>query len=239
MIIDKGNIVTLATKSGRHVRVRLEVNPKARRLILRLDSRNGEAVGVAPRAHMLPELAAFASERADWLEAQLSALPETRKLVEGSLFSLRGVPCTLSATGHGRTARLDPGPPQRLIAPGDSGTLGRRALRFLRAEARTDLEAATERHARTLGITVGKVRVRDTRSRWGSCTSKGDLSYSWRLIMAPPHVLDYVAAHECAHRLEMNHSPSFWAHVEHCRPGWKRSRNWLRQNGASLHAVGA
>ncbi len=237
MIIDKDSRLVLAAKSGRKVPVRLEINPRARRLILRLDTGRREAIGIAPSPRKLAELKAFAQDRVEWLDAQLAAMPETHPLREGSLFHLRGEPCRLHGSGPGRRAHLQSGPPTRLIAPGDPETLARRALRFLKAEARADLEAATARHAARLGISVGQVRVRDTRSRWGSCTTRGDLSYSWRLIMAPPHVLDYVAAHECAHRLEMNHSPAFWAHVARCRPDWQQSRNWLRQNGAALHAV--
>lgn len=238
MINDKGNKMALTAKSGRKVQVRLEVNPKAKRLILRLDERKREAVAIAPSRRKLPEAAAFASERVDWIEQHLRELPDQLSLVEGAVFDLRGVPCEISLEGPGRRAVLENGPPQTLRVPGDSQTTPRRVERFLRAEAKADLTQAVELYCDQLGVAAHKVTIKDTRSRWGSCTSDGRLAFSWRLIMAPPFVLEYVAAHECAHLLEMNHSPAFWAHVGHCRPDWKRERRWLRQHGRDLQAVG-
>ncbi|MEO0818259.1 MAG: SprT family zinc-dependent metalloprotease, partial [Pseudomonadota bacterium] len=101
-----------------------------------------------------------------------------------------------------------------------------------------DLGDAVDTHCRALGVEARRIAVKDTRSRWGSCTSDGRLSFSWRLVCAPPEVLDYVAAHECAHLLEMNHSDRFWAHVERICPDWKHHRTWLRTHGRDLHAVG-
>jgi len=218
MIIDKGNKMAVATKSGEPLTIRVKINPKARRLILRVDDRQRDAIAVAPHKRMLPDLYAFAQERADWLQAQLQKLPQVCVLADDTTIMLRGMPCQLSMAGSGRKAQLNPGPPLTLSLPGDPETFGRRALRYLKSEARKDLTEATQRHSERLGIKTGRISIKDTRSRWGSCTANGDLSYSWRLIMAPSHVLDYVAAHECAHRLEMNHSRAFWAHVEHCRP---------------------
>ncbi|WP_316016065.1 SprT family zinc-dependent metalloprotease, partial [Roseobacter sp. HKCCA0434] len=106
---------------------------------------------------------------------------------------------------------------------------------WLRQLARDRLSEATARHAAALDSVPGRLTLRDTRSRWGSCTSEGNLMFSWRLILAPPPVLDYVAAHEVAHLLEMNHSLRFWAHVERLFPGWQAQRDWLRAEGAALH----
>lgn len=241
MINDKGDKMTLATKSGRNVSVRLEVNPRAKRLILRLDEKRREAVAVAPSKRKLGEAAAFARDRVEWIARHLNALPDANALREGSTIHLRGQPCRITATGQGRRAYLSAGDeqdgPQILHVPGAPETLGRRAERFLRAEALRDLTGAVETYCAALGVDARRVAVKDTRSRWGSCTSDGRLSFSWRLIMAPPAVLDYVAAHECAHLLEMNHSPAFWAHVETCRPSWRGERAWLRRHGRELHAV--
>ena len=157
----------------------------------------------------------------------------------GGVFKLRGEDCLISLEGQGRLATLIPGEPQMLCVPGQPETIGRRVERFLRHAAKQDLSEAVIRHCEQLGVEARRVTVKDTRSRWGSCTSDGRLAFSWRLIMAPPEVLDYVAAHECAHLLEMNHSPAFWAHVETCRSSWKRERAWLRKYGRDLHAVRA
>ena len=239
MIIDKGDKMALVAKNGKTVNVRLEVNPKARRLILRLDERNHEAVAVAPSKRKIGEAAAFARDRVDWIAEHLQALPETIALIEGATFMLRGEPCQITLDGPGRVPRLEIGPPLVLRVPGQAETTGQRVERYLRKSAKSDLSDAVIRYCEHLGVEARRVTVKDTRSRWGSCTSDGRLAFSWRLIMAPPPVLEYVAAHECAHLLEMNHSPAFWAHVEKCRPAWKKERAWLRNNGRDLHAVKA
>ena len=237
MFVDKDQCLTLTSPDGEDINVRIEINPRAKRLILRLDEARREAVAVAPSKRHVKAAARFASERRDWIVSRLAQLPALTGLQPGTDFSLRGVRCTISVEGPGRRASLEPGDPQTLRLPGDLGTAGRRAARFLKKAAREDLSEAVERHCATLGVEARRVSVKDTRSRWGSCTSDGGLAFSWRLIMAPPSVLDYVAAHECAHLLEMNHSPRFWAHVSTCCPGWKAERKWLRTHGRALHAV--
>lgn len=237
MIIDKGNKMALTTKAGEEVVIRLEVNPKARRLILRLDERAREAVAVAPTKRALGEAAKFAEERLDWLAANLNALPQEERLVDGATFQLRGEPCRISLDGPGRSATLTDGNPKILSVPGAPETAGQRVLRYLRKAAKVDLSNAVSHYCATLNVDARRVSIKDTRSRWGSCTSTGNIAFSWRLIMAPPEVLEYVAAHECAHLLEMNHSPAFWAHVAKCRPDWQRERKWLHRHGRLLHAV--
>lgn len=239
MIIDKGDKMALVAKCGSTVNVRLEVNPKARRLILRLDERKREAVAVAPSKRKIGEAAAFAKERVDWIAKHLQALPEVLTLDDGEEFMLRGELCSIRSDGEGRVAKLEIGPPLTLHVPGELETTGQRVERYLRKSAKSDLSDAVIRYCELLGVEARRVTVKDTRSRWGSCTSDGRLAFSWRLIMAPPRVLEYVAAHECAHLLEMNHSPAFWAHVATCRPDWKGERGWLRKNGRDLHAVSA
>ena len=106
---------------------------------------------------------------------------------------------------------------------------------FLKVMARDRLVEASARYAAMAGREMGKVTLRDTRSRWGSCTGRGDLMYSWRLIMAPPEVLDYVAAHEVAHLVHLDHSADFWALVERLCPGYAPQKSWLKRHGAGLH----
>lgn len=238
MLSDKGQKMTLTASDGRAVAVRLEVNPKARRLILRLDERAREAVAVAPSHRELQAAARFAVDRVDWISERLGTLPECVPFAEGMRIPLRGEPCRLTMAGTGCVARLGTRPDLHLSAPGDPDTFQSRIVRYLRRAAVSDLGDAVGRHCARLGVDARRITVKDTRSRWGSCTADGRLSFSWRLILAPPDVLDYVAAHECAHLLEMNHSPAFWAHVARCRPDWKRQRAWLRANGRDLHAIG-
>ena len=238
MFPENGQKMALKTEAGEEIIVRMEVNPRARRLILRLDERAREAVAVAPHPRQIPAAAAFAAERVDWIASRLAAAPAVMPFEPGGHFPLRGEPCRLSLDGPGRVARLHTRPERVLCAPGAPETFASRVARYLKKAAMADISDAVERHASTLGVSVARITVKDTRSRWGSCTRDGRLSFSWRLVCAPPEVLDYVAAHETAHRLEMNHSPAFWAHVAQCRPDWKRQRAWLRRHGPELHAVG-
>ena len=124
-----------------------------------------------------------------------------------------------------------------LDLPGGPDRLGPRLGAFLRATARDRLAAACDRHAGTLGRPYRRLTLRDTRSRWGSCTAGGDLMFSWRLVMAPPEVLDYVAAHEVAHLARMDHSPAFWAVVAGLCPAHEGPRAWLRERGGELHRL--
>jgi hypothetical protein len=125
-----------------------------------------------------------------------------------------------------------------LCVAGDAAHAGRRVRDFLKREAKRDLDAASRRYAAALGVAVKRVSVRDQVSRWGSCTAGGVLSYSWRLILAPPHVLDYLAAHEVAHLVEMNHSRAFWRVVARICPDWQRAKGWLTTHGNALHRYG-
>jgi predicted metal-dependent hydrolase len=241
MTYNNGQTMTLRAPNGHRVRVRFEVNAKARRLILRLDERRREAVAVAPSRRQIKDAAAFAAERADWISMRLQHLPEPVRFEEGAMIQYRGAPLQLTSEGEGRIAKIWPEDeisPRLLSVPGDPETMDLRVMRFLKKQARADLTRAVKRHTATLGVVHKSISVKDTRSRWGSCTHDGQLSFSWRLIMAPPEVLDYVAAHECAHILEMNHSPKFWAQVARCCPDWKRHRSWLRTHGAGLQAAG-
>ncbi len=237
MLFDNDNKMSLTTKTGEKVIIRLEVNPRARRLILRLDARTHEAVAIAPSHSALDEAAKFAEEKCEWLAANLKTLPIRVPLTHDAIFQFRGHPCRISLDGDGRTATLKPGTPQILYVPGAPETTGQRVTRFLRKCARTDLTNAVARYCSVLNVKARKLTIKDTRSRWGSCTSAGNIAFSWRLIMAPPSVLEYVAAHECAHLLEMNHSASFWQHVARCCPNWKSERQWLHHNGRDLQAV--
>jgi predicted metal-dependent hydrolase len=138
----------------------------------------------------------------------------------------------LLAPGAGRAVRVEG---DSLLIPGDPAQAGARAGAFLRALARERLVAASDRYAAMIGRQVARVTLRDTRSRWGSCAQDGALMYSWRLIMAPASVLDYVAAHEVAHMQEMNHSAAYWAVVDRLYPGWQVQRKWLHAEGQALH----
>jgi predicted metal-dependent hydrolase len=132
----------------------------------------------------------------------------------------------------------DEGGDRLLCIPGDTPHVARRVRDFLKAQAKHDLEAASRCAADALGVPLKRVSVRDQSSRWGSCSSTGVLSYSWRLIMAPSFVLNYLAVHEVAHLVEMNHSRRFWQLVDRLCPDAARAKVWLEVHGADLHRYG-
>ncbi len=126
---------------------------------------------------------------------------------------------------------------RRLCVAGDTPHVDRRVADFLRREAKSDLEQASRHFAERLGLAIKQVSIRDPSSRWGSCSTTGVLSYSWRLILAPPYVLDYLAAHEVAHLVEMNHSPRFWRLVDRLCPNVQRAKAWLDAHGTRVASL--
>lgn len=227
-------------RNGEGADVVLVINRRARRIALRIDTTRREAVLTSPSKRAAKEALAFAQERVGWITAQLQRLPPPTEIRPGGSAPIRGQSHALEwRTGGGRPAFVA-GPPPSLVVPApDAAAFAGRVIRFLKAEATADLRAAVDRHAQTLDVRPMRITVKDTRSRWGSCTSDGALAFSWRVILAPPHVLDYLAAHEVAHLREMNHSPRFWALVGQCMPQYREARAWLRRHGAALHAVRA
>jgi len=234
--LDRTEIETI---DGRRVAVKLVVNPRARHVSVRIDPTRREAIATAPSKRHLKHAVQFAAERAGWIAQELSRLPQGVSLAPGSRAPLRGVEHEL-VYEHGRAGpRLGAGEPPRLIAPApDPALFESRLLRFFKEQARQDLIERVAVHAVTLGVRPVRLQVKELRSRWGSCSADGVLAFSWRLILAPPFVLDYLAAHEVAHLKEMNHSRRFWAHVRRCAPDYERGRAWLHEHGCALHAVG-
>jgi len=166
------------------------------------------------------------------MRKRLAAAPAPRSLGLGDTLPIEGQRVTLVA-GAAHTRREG----ATLVVPGAPEKVAAKAAQHLKALARTRLGHASEQHARTLGRTFAKITLRDTKSRWGSCSSTGNLMYSWRLAMAPPEVLDYVAAHEVAHLVEFNHSRYFWRLVDDLCPDYPYHRAWLKEHGPELHAI--
>jgi len=224
--------------------VRLKVNQRARRVSLRLDRTRREIVATAPSLRRLPEAAAFARERASWIAERLAELPAAAPLSPGLLIEVFGRPVRLE-TGAGRARWIEPidGSTPRITAMGEGEGYARAVILVLKKKALEVLGARTAHYAQALGAPMPKVTVADAKSRWGSCKpgprgTPGNIRYSWRLALAPFEVADYVAAHECAHLLELNHGPRFWAHVRALVGDERRHRDWLRAEGARLHAFG-
>jgi predicted metal-dependent hydrolase len=211
--------------------VHLKRSAGARRLSLRVGRVDGRVTLSLPRRTPLREAEAFARTQAAWIAGHLARKPVVMHPVIGGQVQVLGRPLTV-ITGKTRVARLTA---DAVVVPDDPARVGPRIKALLMTLARTHLVESTQRYADTLGRPFGRLTLRDTRSRWGSCTSRGDLMYSWRLVMAPWDVLDYVAAHEVAHLAHMDHSPRFWAQVEALLPAYAPHRAWLKQHGADLH----
>ena len=213
------------------IELTLRRSARARRISLRVSELDGRVTLTMPRG--LSEKAAleFAHEKRDWLARQLGAHPGESPVLQGAELPVEGEVLRI-AQGQGRRVLREG---DVLFVPGPAEATGARTRAWLKTLARERLAEASDRHAARLGRPYARISLRDTRSRWGSCSSQGTLMYSWRLIMAPPGVLDYVAAHEVAHLAEMNHSQAFWDEVARLLPGYDAPRRWLRANGAGLH----
>ena len=212
------------------ISVLLRRSRAARRFTLSLRPGEEAARLTAPSAARRAEAERFLDRHADWLRDAISRTPAAECVAVGASLPVDGAPRRIEALPMRGAVRLEG---ERLLAP--SRATARAVAGWLKLRARDRLVPAAEAAAARIGREVGRVTLRDTRSRWGSCTRRGDLSFSWRLAMAPPEVLDYVACHEAAHLVEMNHGPAFWALVAQLRPDYRVQRAWLRREGARLH----
>jgi predicted metal-dependent hydrolase len=222
---------------GDFVPVTLRLNPRARRLIVKVHPSTGEVTVVAPSRRSLEGALAFARSETDWIRKRLARVPKPVPLGIGERVPFRGELHHIVEGEKGRApvwADEEDGEPVILVS-GRREHASRRILDFLKREARKTLDARTAFYADRLGIKPRRITVRDTASRWGSCSAQRTLSFSWRLILAPDFVLDYVVAHEVAHMKEMNHSPRFWQLVELLGADVKRAQRWLSDHGAMLH----
>ncbi len=210
----------------------LKPSARARRLSLRVSRLDGRVTLTLPKNASRRHALAFAEDQADWIRRQLNTHGQSLQPMPGATLPFRGTAQAIIA-GPVRAPRLTEAGIE--VPERDPERTPARLAAFLKHEARAALTGATTRHAAALGVSHGRLSLRDTRSRWGSCSSSGDLMFSWRLIMAPPEVLDYVAAHEVAHLIEMNHSAAFWARVEQICPAYRGPRRWLQDNAPSLH----
>jgi predicted metal-dependent hydrolase len=221
--------------------VRLRRHAQARRYTLRVQAATREVVLTMPPRGSLREARAFAEKHGGWIAARLGRLPQAAPFAPGVTIPLRGVPHRIAHRCDARgTVWTETDEPDEhlLCVAGELPHLARRIGDFLKREARRDLEVASRKYAAQLGVAVRRIAVRDQASRWGSCSTTGALSYSWRVILAPPYVLDYLAAHEVAHLVEMNHSRRFWRVVAGICPAMWRAKAWLDAHGAELHRYG-
>ena len=217
---------------GRLLEVRVKLNPRARRMIVKVNPATGEISVTAPSRRGVAHALDFARGEKEWIAGQLAKAPGPVLMTPGATIPFRGKLHEIRAVARGPApVWLEDGV---IWVSGQAAHAPRRVLDFLKSEARKACEALALKHAGQLGVKPSRITVRDTASRWGSCSSTRSLSFSWRLILAPDFVLDYVVAHEVAHIREMNHSPRFWAHVKTLIADRNAAQGWLRINGREL-----
>ena len=225
---------------GRAVPLVCRVSPRARRITLRVDAKSATVQLTLPRGVSRAEALAFAERHRDWLRRRLSDLPAPVPFVAGAEIPILGETHVIRhAPGARRGVWRESG---AILVSGGAEFVPRRVTDFLKREARREIQARAQDKAASLpgkARQLRKVILRDTRSRWGSCAHSGDLSFSWRLILTPEFVCDYVVAHEVAHLAEMNHGPRFWRLVGELTDSVSEAKSWLRREGAGLHRYGA
>jgi predicted metal-dependent hydrolase len=215
----------------------IRVSPRARRIGLRIDAARRRVELVLPH-NVPPELGLrFLRAKRGWVAARFAALPQTVPFVEGAVVPILGAPHRIRRS-HDLAAPPVVVAEAEIRVRGDPAHVSRRVRDHLAALARAGLAERARPLANRLGRNIVRISVRDTKSRWGSCSSSGNLSFSWRLIFAPADVVDYVVAHEVAHLVEMNHGPRFWRLVDSLAPGSAKHRRWLDRHRAELLAYG-
>lgn len=217
--------------------VSIRVNPRARRLLLRIDASSRLVELVLPYGVAVEHGLKFLAAQRGWIAARLEALPVPVPFAEGAIVPVFGVP-------HRIGRETDPAAPPVVIQAGeirvrgDPAHLARRVKDHLVRLARAELTRRARLCAAQIGRPITRIGVRDTKSRWGSCSAKGAISFSWRLVLMPENVVDYVVAHEVAHLAEMNHGPRFWRLVRTLVPDCARARAWLKRHRSGLFAYG-
>ncbi|MBB3964454.1 M48 family metallopeptidase [Rhizobium metallidurans] len=225
--------------AGRLMPLTIKQHERATRITLRIEPGGRALKMTIPSGLARRDVDAFLDRHQGWLMTKLAKFSTDAGLREGGTILFRGVSHRIQHTGSLRglteATTIDGRPVLRVS--GMPEHLGRRIATFLKKEARADLERLAKFHAQSIRAPIKSISMKDTRSRWGSCSAEGNLSFSWRIIMAPPSVVDYLAAHEVAHLKEMNHGPRFWALCEKLCPGMEDAKSWLKRHGSLLHAI--
>lgn len=213
----------------------LRISQRAKRMALRLDSKSGQVFLVIPPRASLRKALEFAREHRDWILRQASTVESPPQLKDGSVLPVLGAERIIRIHFDETVKRTA----ITLIDDAINVTTNKedptgRIVRYLKNLARSEITRRAKEKAALIGRVPGDIQIRDTSSRWGSCSEEGNLSFSWRLILAPPESLDYVIAHEIAHLVHMNHGAKFWALCEELSNDFKGGHTWMKTHGHSL-----
>ena len=215
----------------------IRVNARARRLLLRIDAADRTIELVLPRGVPAEQGLKFLDAQRGWIAARLDALPRQVPFAEGAVVPVFGVPHRIRCVADPAAAPVTIVDGEIRVR-GDPAHLARRVRDHLAHLAARELARRARAYAARIDKPVARVTVRDTKSRWGSCSSTGNLSFSWRLVFAPEDVVDYVVAHEVAHLAEMNHGPRFWKLVRSLTSDTATPRAWLKRHRSELLSYG-
>ena len=216
--------------------IRWRRSGQARRISLRIDARAGTVVVTLPPRTAREAGLELLRTHSDWVAGKLAALPGQVALEAGETVALSGVPHVIRWMPDARRGVwVEAG---EIRVSGERAFLARRVLDFLRREARVTLGICARHIALASGLEPKRLVIKDTSSRWGSCSSDGVVMFSWRLVMAPPEIQHYVVAHEVAHLRHLDHGAGFWAEVARLTPHRLRAEAWLRQHGPALLRIG-
>lgn len=209
---------------------------RAKRITLRIEPIRGEVIITVPERISQNKAMAFVHQQSEWITSALAALPEKQKLADGSQVMIEGqnIPILHDPAAQ-RGCWLDA---DGLHVSGDASHTQRRVRDFLHAMAKERLTQTLQIHSIIMDLHPTRLDLRDVRTRWGSCTKQGRIMLSWRLLMAPTEIRDYVVIHELAHLKHFNHGPDFWNLVDHFIPKGRTGRlaaeRWLRENSTTL-----
>lgn len=224
------------TIAGESVPVTIRINPRARRHLIKVEPSTRSVVLVTPSKYTVDSALDFARANKDWIAQEVRAVPRGKPFLPGRRIPYLGESHKIVHRPYARRGVwVEDG---KINVSGAEDHVPRRMLDFLKQSAREELADRAYDHARTLRVKIERLCVRDTSTRWGSCSSTGTLSFSWRLVLAPYHVLDYVAAHEVAHLRHLDHSDRFWRTVDRLTPYADECEEWLERHGALLYSYG-
>ncbi|MBL0941331.1 MAG: M48 family metallopeptidase [Alphaproteobacteria bacterium] len=222
--------------NGAAIEVELCYNPRSKSMRLRLDRLQKRPIVTLPPQTPEFEVMAFLERSKNWLLKRLNQHPCPIPFINGN---------SIPIFGQDHIIHYSPAPKSkielqgsRLVMQGPTDNLSQALKIWLKHHAHAYLSQRCQEYAKIVGKKINYVRVREVKSRWGSCSQAANLSFSWRLVFAPLPVVDYVCAHEVAHLVEMNHSRQFWAVVELMCPHPKVHIHWLKQNAPRLFSYG-
>ena len=210
-------------------------HPKSKRMVIRYQAIQHHVALTLPRYVTIKQGLHFVSEKREWIAEQIQNQPRHVPFMDGQIIPVLGKKYMLQHVAGRGVVHIEE---DCIIVPGDIEFMARRVSEWLKRLARDNISAIAHKNAEMIGKSVKKISLRDTSSRWGSCSHNGNLSFSWRLVFAPQEILYYVTCHEVAHLKHHDHSPAFWTLVHTLFPDYENARQWLRSNGGELYMYG-